>query len=65
MAFGDSDLEKRYAFGRALLRKFPRAVEPAVDLDVDAVLSGEGSQARLTLLDRPTNRLRRAGAAVK
>ncbi len=34
-------------------------------LDVDAVAGGEGPQARLTLLDRSTNRLRRAGAAVE
>ena len=38
MPFGDSDLEKRYAFGRALLRKLPREDEPAVDLGDDVAL---------------------------
>ncbi len=38
MPFGDSDLEKRYALGRALLRKLPHVDEPTVDLSDDVAL---------------------------
>ena len=39
MPFGDSDLERLYAFGRALLRKLPRdGAAPPIDLSEDVAL---------------------------